>query len=72
MNTKLYNLLKTDAESRKARALFTLDLMSERAVGIGDHSTKDFYDNAKDALAELATANDELETLDKFASDNYD
>ena len=69
MNTKLYNMLILDTESRKAKALLTLDLLSNHSAGIGDHSTDDFYNNAKDALAELASANDELETLNKLVSD---
>ena len=58
MNQKLYNMLKTSAESDVAKAELSLGLLSENAVGIGDHSTKDFYDNAEEALSLLADAYD--------------
>jgi hypothetical protein len=72
MNTKLYNLLKAESEATKAKALMTLHLMDEKAVGIGDHSTEDFYNNAKQALSDLATAEDELQNLNKYANGDYD
>jgi|TARA_R110002167_G_scaffold245815_1_gene451231 hypothetical protein len=72
MNTRLYKLLKTDGEARKAKALMTLHLLDEKSVGIGDHSTEDFYNNAKEALSELATAEDELIILDKYVSGDYE
>jgi hypothetical protein len=69
MNTKLYNMLKSDIEARKCKALLTLHLMDEKSVGIGDHSTDDFYNNAKDAISELATANDELDALNQYVEE---
>ena len=72
INIKLHNLLRSDAEARKAKALMSLHLLDDKAVGIGDHSTEDFYNNAKEALSELATAEDELSTLDKYVSGDYE
>ena len=66
MNTKLYNMLKLSAESDVAKAELTLELLSDKAAGIGDHSTEDFYKNAEDALSMLADAYDRLETLNKY------
>ena len=66
MNKKLYNMLQTSAESDIAKAELTLDLLSDKAAGIGDHSTGDFYKNAEEALALLADANDRLEILEKY------
>jgi len=63
-------MLKSDIEARKSKALLTLHLMDEKSVGIGDHSTDDFYNNAKDAISELATANDELEALNKYVEED--
>jgi hypothetical protein len=40
--------------------------MCEHPVGIGDHSTDDFYNNAIDAIRNLADASDELKTIDNF------
>ena len=62
---RLYEMLKTSAEAQKAKALLTLDLLSNNAAGIGDHSTEDFYKNAEEALQMLVDADDKLETLEK-------
>ena len=66
---KLVKMLKTSAEAQKAKALLTLELMSDYAVGIGDHSTKDFYNNAEEALQMLVDADDKLETIKKYFGD---
>tara|TARA_Y100000310_G_scaffold345505_1_gene465734 strand:- start:25 stop:195 length:171 start_codon:yes stop_codon:yes gene_type:complete len=49
MNNKLYIMLKSSAEADVAKAELTLDLLSNKAAGIGDHSTGDFYKNAEEA-----------------------
>jgi len=66
MNQHLYKMLKTEAEADKAKALLSLDLLGNQAVGIGDHSTEDFYKNATEALNMLADADDRLEALEKY------
>ena len=66
MKAKLYKMLKTEAESEKAKALLSLELLGNNAVGIGDHSTEDFYKNATEALSMLVDADDRLSTLDKY------
>lgn len=66
MNPHLYKMLKTSAEADKAKALLTLELLSNNAAGIGDHSTKDFYNNAEEALAMLIDADDRLDTLKMY------
>ena len=43
-----------------------LHLLGNKSVGIGDHSTGDFYKNAEEALALLDNAESRLETLDKL------
>lgn len=63
MNESLYMVLKTSAEADMAKAKFTLKLLSEKAVGVGEHSTKDIYDNAEEALSLLSDATDRLEAL---------
>jgi|TARA_R110000744_G_C19101535_1_gene533629 hypothetical protein len=63
MNLELYNMLKTSAEADRAKALLSLDLLGNKAVGIGDHSTEDFYKNAEEALISLVDADDRLNTL---------
>ncbi len=63
---KLVKMLRTSAEADKAKALLSLELLGDRAVGIGDHTTGDFYKNAEEALAMLVDADDRLSTLDKY------
>lgn len=63
---RLVNMLKTSAEADKAKALLTLELLSSYPVGIGDHSTKDFYSNAEDALKMLVDADDRLGAIEKY------
>ena len=65
MNDRLYKMLKSSAEADIAKAELSLNLLSEKAVGIGDHSTDDFYKNAEAALSMLADAYDRLDALEK-------
>ena len=66
MKVELYKMLKTEAEAEKSKAILTLNLLSEHPAGIGDHSTKDFYENASEALTMLVDADDKLEALDRY------
>ena len=66
MDSKLFEMLKSSAEADKAKALLSLELLGKKAVGIGDHSTEDFYKNAEEALQTLVDADDRLETLDRY------
>ncbi len=70
MTKELYTMLKTSAEADKAKALLSLDLLGNKAVGIGDHSTEDFYKNAEEALINLVDADDRLTTLDTYFNIN--
>ena len=63
---KLIDMLRTSAIADKAKALLSLELLGDRAVGIGDHTTGDFYKNAEEALAMLADADERLETIEKY------
>jgi hypothetical protein len=64
--SKLVDMLYKSAEADKAKALLTLELLGKNPAGIGDHSTKDFYENAEEALAMLADADDRLEAIEKY------
>lgn len=64
--SKLVDMLHKSAEADKAKALLTLELLGKHPAGIGDHSTKDFYENAEEALAMLADADDRLEAIEKY------
>ncbi len=62
----LRDMLIKSAEADKAKALLSLELLNDRAVGIGDHSTEDFYKNAEQAIEMLADADDILEAIEKY------
>ncbi len=62
----LIDMLQKSAEADKAKALLTLELLSNHPAGIGDHSTGDFYKNAEEAIAMLAEADDRLEAIEKY------
>lgn len=65
-NPRLFSMLRKSAEADREKALMSLELLSNSAVGIGDHSTEDFYKNAEEALSKLCEAEDRLETLNKY------
>jgi len=68
--SKLREMLRTSAEADKAKALLTLELLETHPAGIGDHSTKDFYENAEEALQMLIDSDDRLAAIDKYLSGN--
>ena len=63
---QLVNMLRTSAQADKAKAMLSLELLGNKGVGIGDHSTGDFYKNAEEALIMLVDADDRLGALDKY------
>tara|TARA_Y100000766_G_scaffold80654_1_gene68638 strand:+ start:286 stop:510 length:225 start_codon:yes stop_codon:yes gene_type:complete len=72
MNAKLYKMLKSGAEADLAKADLTMELLGDKAAGIGDHSTGDFYKNAEEALSLAADAMDRLEALKRYDKINYE
>ena len=68
MTKEMFEMLKTSAEADKAKSLLSLELLGNKAVGIGDHSTGDFYKNAEEALTLLVDADDRINTLQKYFS----
>lgn len=66
MNKRLYEMLKSSAEADMAKAKMSLELLGQNPVGIGDHSTEDFYKNAEEALSLLDDASSRLETLNAY------
>jgi hypothetical protein len=69
MKEEVIEMLRTGAYAQRAKALLSLKLLMERPVGIGDHTTTDFYNNAEEALQSLVDAEDKLETLNKYFGD---
>ena len=66
MKEHLANMLKSAAEADRQKALLTLELLSNHAVGIGDHSTGDFYKNAEEAITMLVDADDRIAAVKKY------
>ena len=66
MNIEVYNFLKKEAEADKSKALESIKLLTGHPSGIGDHSTKDYWDNCNEALKLLASAEERLEILEKY------
>ena len=58
-------MLESSAQADIQKALLSLKLLGEQAVGIGDHTTGDLYKNAEEALSALDNAESRLETLHK-------
>jgi|TARA_B100000780_G_scaffold49620_1_gene30790 hypothetical protein len=70
MTKELYNMFMTSAEADKAKALLSLNLLGDKGVGIGDHSTGDYYKNAEEALIMLVDADDRIATLNLYFGHN--
>ena len=66
MKNSLHKMLKSEAEADKNKALLSLELLSQHPAGIGDHSTKDFWSNANEALELLVSADDRLNALSRY------
>ena len=70
MKRELYLMLYNQAMADKSKALLSLDLLGNSGVGIGDHSTEDFYNNANDALTMLVDADDRIKALENYFGEN--
>ena len=66
MRQRVVDMLRTQAEAERQKALLSLELLMDYSAGIGDHSTGDFYKNAEEALQMLVDADDKLEALNKY------
>ena len=66
MNLQVYKFLKAEAQADKEKALASIQLLTNHPAGIGDHSTKDYWDNCNEALRLLASADERLEVLEKY------
>ena len=70
MKRELYLMLYNQAMADRSKALLSLDLLGNNGVGIGDHSTEDFYNNANDALTMLVDADDKIKALENYFGEN--
>jgi len=64
--SRVINALYAKAVADKEKALMALDLLENQAVGIGDHTANDFFEDAENALQLLVDANDKIETLEIY------
>jgi len=61
--------LKAQALADKEKAFMSLDLLENKAVGIGDHTANDFLKDATESLQLLAEAEDRLEMIARYFKD---
>lgn len=69
MKKEILEVLRLGAQKKKSKALLSLKLLSKNAVGIGDHSTTDFYNNIEEAYQNYCEALDEIENLKNLAKE---
>ena len=68
---KVIKALLAQAKAYREKALASFELLCDKAVGIGDHSTGDYFKNAEEALEQLAKADEQIEILNRyFPEDN--
>lgn len=70
MKRRVIDMLRTQAEAERQKALLSLELLTQFPVGIGDHSTGDFYKKAEEALQMLVDADDKIEALERYFGEN--
>lgn len=68
-NERLIRALKAKAISEKEQAMMALELLTDFAVGIGDHTANDLFKDAEIALERLVDAEDKIEMLNKLYPD---
>jgi hypothetical protein len=66
--SKIIMALKAQAFADREKALMSLDLLENQAVGIGDHTANDFFEDAQTALRLLSDAEDRLDMIEKYFS----
>jgi hypothetical protein len=64
--SRLVKALIANAISEKEQALMSLELLTEKSVGIGDHTANDFFKDGEIALQRLVDADDKLGALKKY------
>ena len=62
----MIDYMMNKALADQAKALASLDLLLEQGVGIGDHSTGDYWENVDQALDTLVDAEDRLEVIQRY------
>ena len=63
---RILDALLKEAEANRDKAITSIELLTEHPAGIGDHSTEDYYKNAREAVEMLADANEMIETIKDY------
>ena len=63
---RILDALLKEAEANREKAITSIELLTEHPAGIGDHSTEDYYKNAREAIEMLADANEMIETIKDY------
>ena len=66
--SKIVTALKAQAIADREKAIMALDLLENKAVGIGDHTANDFLKDATESVKLLASADERLEIISKYFS----
>ena len=66
-----FDYMKNKALADRSKAMASLELLMDHAVGIGDHSTGDLYKELDTALDTLVDAEDRLDILGSLFSEYY-
>ncbi|GAG20002.1 unnamed protein product [marine sediment metagenome] len=64
--SRIINALYAKAQADRQKALMSLDLLENQAVGIGDHTADDFFEDAEKSLQLLVDSDDKIATIDKY------
>ena len=63
---RILDALLKEAEANREKAITSIELLTKHPAGIGDHSTEDYYKNAREAVEMLADANEMIETIKDY------
>jgi hypothetical protein len=67
---RVIRALRAKAIAEREQALMALELLTEKGVGIGDHTANDFFNDAETALQRLVDAEDKLNILEIYFPDH--
>jgi len=63
---KIFDYLKQNALLQREKAILSLTILYNSSVGIGDHSTDDYYKNIDQAFDMFCEAEEKLDNIDKL------
>ncbi len=63
---KIFDYLKQNALLQREKAILSLTILYNSSVGIGDHSTDDYYKNIDQAFDMFCEAEEKLDNIEKL------